>query len=182
MLTVTAYLRRGDVTVFYALNHKLHCLLLDILMRLITNLGSVVFTLALLAGFLFSSRALNRSAGINLAVGLALCQIVVHTIKRLVNRPRPYRTLEDAIAVHPPSCKYSFPSGHTATAFVIAFVLAASLPVPDAVAGLLFSLAFLVGISRIYLGFHYPTDVLVGFGVAYLSFIMTMNLTLPFLS
>lgn len=111
MLTVTAYLRRGDVTVFYALNHKLHCLLLDILMRLITNLGSVVFTLALLAGFLFSSRALNRSAGINLAVGLALCQIVVHTIKRLVNRPRPYRTLEDAIAVHPPSCKYSFPPG-----------------------------------------------------------------------
>ncbi|MGD0154192.1 MAG: phosphatase PAP2 family protein [Thermacetogeniaceae bacterium] len=179
---MNAYLQRGDRTVFYALNRKLHCLLLDILMRVITNLGSVGFTLALLAAFLFSRHPLTRNAGINLAIGLVSSQIIVHTVKRLVNRPRPYRTLEDAIAIHPPACKYSFPSGHTATAFVIAFILAASLPVSGAVAGVLFALAFLVAISRIYLGFHYPTDVLVGFGIAYLCFLMTINLTQSFLS
>jgi undecaprenyl-diphosphatase len=181
-MPVTAFLRRSDVTVFYALNHRLHCLLMDILMRAITNLGSVGFTLILLGGFFLSSRTLTRDTGVNLAVGLVLSQIIVHTIKRVVNRPRPYRALEDAIAVRPPSCRYSFPSGHTSTAFVVAFVLVASLPVSGAVAGLLFSLAFLVGFSRIYLGFHYPTDVLVGFGIAYISFIMTVNLNIPFLS
>ena len=179
---MAAYLKQGDVTIFYALNRRLHCQVMDIAMRLITNLGSVGFSLALLSVLLFASRVLNRDAGIRLAVGLALSQLIVQAVKRLVNRPRPYRVLEYAIAVKPPACRYSFPSGHTATAFIIAFMLAASLPVPGATVGLFFVLAFLVGISRIYLGFHYPTDVLVGFGIAYLTFIMALSLTLPFLN
>ncbi|MDI6704814.1 MAG: phosphatase PAP2 family protein [Bacillota bacterium] len=92
-------------------------------------------------------------------------------IKRVVNRPRPYKTLENAIALKPPSCQYSFPSGHTCAAFTMAFVLANNMPE----FGLAFYLlASMVGISRMYLGFHYPTDVLAGFLIAHLSIVLPL--------
>jgi undecaprenyl-diphosphatase len=83
-------------------------------------------------------------------------------IKDATRRHRPF--------VHqlgPTTSTYSFPSGHSATAFACATVLAAFAPrlrVP------LFALAILIALSRLYNGDHYPTDVvagaLLGVGVA----------------
>ena len=74
--------------------------------------------------------------------------------KYVTDRHRPFEH-----RLGPPVSSSSFPSGHSATSFACATVLAAFAPrlrVP------LFALAALIAISRLYNGVHYPTDVLAG--------------------
>jgi undecaprenyl-diphosphatase len=56
--------------------------------------------------------------------------------------------------------RFSFPSGHSAAALAVALALGTFLPLPAAL--LLIAVGLLVGVSRSYLGVHYPGDVLAG--------------------
>ncbi len=84
---------------------------------------------------------------------------VYKLIKQAVKRPRPFRKLEGFVNLIEPQDTFSFPSGHTAGAFVAALIIGACNPIYYIAACLW---ASLVGISRIYLGVHYPTDVAAG--------------------
>jgi len=83
-------------------------------------------------------------------------------IKELFGRPRPFETLSDVRVKHRWSAGgYSFPSGHTSQAFAIATIFSlkfhkASVIVPSVL------WATAIGYGRIFLGVHYPTDVLGG--------------------
>jgi undecaprenyl-diphosphatase len=110
---------------------------------------------------------LDRRVGLIVAANLTFGQLVIQLLKRVVNRPRPYTTHEWVVASKPPKCKYSFPSGHTNSAFSIALTLSLFFP---ALTGVIVILASAVGVSRIYLGFHYPTDVSVGFLLSFFAF------------
>ncbi len=55
--------------------------------------------------------------------------------------------------------KFSFPSGHTMTAFSVWGALFVGMPVLSQV---YLGIAIIIGLSRVFLGLHYPTDVLVG--------------------
>lgn len=101
--------------------------------------GTVFFTAALLA--------------YTLKVSLYLL------IKRLVKRKRPFDNIEGLRFLIAPPDQFSFPSGHTAGAFVFAILFGHFFPV---VSVPLLIWASLVGYSRIYVGVHYPTDVLAG--------------------
>jgi len=89
-----------------------------------------------------------------------------YMIKKNVRRLRPYRHLKGVQALIVPPDEFSFPSGHTGAAFLLAIVLSAAVP---AITPWVFIWAFLVGLSRVYLGVHYPGDVLAGMALGILS-------------
>lgn len=93
-------------------------------------------------------------------VGLTLAWATAETVKRVVQRPRPYVALPDAlppVVAEPGS--YSFPSGDTALAFGAAVAFGQCFPRFRPFALLL---AFAVGLSRVFVGVHYPLDALGG--------------------
>lgn len=80
-------------------------------------------------------------------------------LKNTIRRDRPCHRLEGFSALIEPSDQFSLPSGHAAAAFLFALVLGAHYPL---LAPLAFVLAGLIGLSRVLLGVHYPTDIAAG--------------------
>lgn len=80
-------------------------------------------------------------------------------IKNLVSRTRPYLALENIQILVPPEGSMSFPSGHAASSFACAYALAYAFGLRGALA---YIPAVLIALSRLYVGVHYPTDVLCG--------------------
>ncbi len=103
----------------------------------------------------------TRKIGIMSGVALIGSGLINNTlIKNLVARPRPYTRLEDLTILISKPGEFSFPSGHTASSFAAGVVFFRQLPKKWGVPALI--LAILIGLSRLYVGVHYPTDVLAG--------------------
>lgn len=84
---------------------------------------------------------------------------VNYPLKRIFRRRRPFIAFVDARVLGPTPKDFSFPSGHTAAAFAGAFLFGAHAPLWSP---LFYGIAGVVGFSRIYLGVHYPSDVVIG--------------------
>lgn len=98
----------------------------------------------------------------SLGVNALVCNLL---LKPWINRMRPYDLLQYEILI-PPMGDPSFPSGHTSASFAAATALYAINRKWGAAA---YVLAALMGFSRLYLGVHFPTDVVVGAVVGVLT-------------
>lgn len=103
----------------------------------------------------------TRKIGCMMFVAL-LGTLLVNNIllKNLVARIRPYEVLENLTILIPKPGEYSFPSGHSGSSFAVACVMFRQLPKRYGIPALI--LAALIGLSRLYVGVHYPSDVLFG--------------------
>lgn len=150
--------------------------ILNPLVELYTTLGNAGM-LWIVLSLLLLCRKSTRKAGIAslcaLAIG-ALCTNVV--LKHLVSRPRPYVTMAgELIPLLTSSDPYSFPSGHTCAAFA-AGVAWAGVSRSRWVKVIAILQAVFMGLSRLYVGVHYPSDVLAGALIGALSGLVALRL------
>ncbi|MFC4022193.1 phosphatase PAP2 family protein [Oceanobacillus longus] len=132
---------------------------LNLFLRTITHLGDAKWTISILLLFiLFSSSSIQLTA-IASAISLTISHIPVALAKKLFPRRRPYLALPQIDVTDNPLKDHSFPSGHTTAIFSIVTPFILLNPIWTII---LVPIAILVGISRIYLGLHYPSDVVVG--------------------
>ena len=133
----------------------------------ITSLGNAgILWILITAGLLIPKK--TRKVGI-LCVAALLFSFLIDNVllKNLVARTRPYEVIEGLTYLVKKPVDYSFPSGHTGTSFATAVVLFLSFPKKYSFWFLV--LAVLIGFSRLYVGVHYPTDVLAGTVVGLLA-------------
>lgn len=155
---------RFDDKFIELINRRMRNKYFDYIMLKITNLGGALFSsLILFILLLFGSRR-YKLIGVEMFFALTISQIIVHSLKRILSRERPYKILEQLNTFGINLKDYSFPSGHSAASFSIATTLALNVPKLSA---LVFIIAIIIGISRIYLGVHYPTDVAAGIVIGF---------------
>ena len=133
--------------------------------RDITALGSIIVVVILSSAVIFYLLLLGRrGAALLLLISLAGGTVLNDLLKYIFDRPRPDLVLHNAQVF-----TSSFPSGHAAVSAVVYLTLGAllardapSIAVKIYVMAVAMFLVFLIGVSRNFLGLHYPTDVLAG--------------------
>jgi undecaprenyl-diphosphatase len=144
----------------YRMIHGLpHSALSDRYVTTLSDLGEGLGWVAAGIAVAWLGGARGRRAGLAMSVAsLGTTYLVQRLIKPVFRRKRPH-VGRDVVVVGIRTTDASFPSGHTASSFAAATATAAFYP---KVAPLVFGLATGVGISRVHLGHHFPSDVLVG--------------------
>jgi len=149
--------------------------LLDLTMLCFTQLGNFIFAL-LVAIFLLLSG--HRLLAYELILGVLMLGLIVQCLKVLIRRTRPYNKLKGMRVVGPRNGGHSFPSGHTSQAFFMASLVLQYFHVTTLVWLAIYIVALFVGITRIYVGMHYPRDVIAGaiLGTAWGIIWVTVNI------
>lgn len=144
---------------FQWINGRMHNRVFNFWLYYLTHLGGATFTLSFSALMFLLAPQPWRAAGLQALVALAVSHIPVAIAKKLYPRLRPYLALPETNTFRNPLKDHSFPSGHTTAIFTFVIPYIAVMP---ALGVFLLPLAFIVGFSRIYLGLHYPSDVMAG--------------------
>lgn len=154
-------IQQVDERVLLWITQNLRIPALNEILTFYTNLGNAGLLFIAAAIVLVCFRA-TRRAGASAGVGMLLGFLITNlTIKPLISRARPWVVLEGLETLATSGDPNSFPSGHTCSAFAFGVAVAAVLPWKWAKAAALIAAA-LMGFSRLYVGVHFPSDVLAG--------------------
>ena len=154
-----------NVYLFYLINGGLQNSFFNFIMPIITNFGSLFGWAFICMLFYFFGGKFGRKVAILGLTALIVSNILVIMLKYVIAEPRPFLALPNVDLLTPESGS-SFPSGHTASSFTAATVI--GLKYYKRSKGkhwLIYPLlifAVIVGFSRIYIGVHYPYDVIFG--------------------
>lgn len=133
---------------------------LDGVMTFITHLGDTgAIWIALALVLLAIPR--TRKAGVVCAAALVLNLVLTNiALKNIIQRIRPYDVMESLKILVEAEHDFSFPSGHTACSFAGAWAMRRTLDKKFWIPAMV--LAVLISLSRLYVGVHYPTDIIGG--------------------
>ena len=165
-----------DATIYNAIN-ALKCNFMTGFFKAITRFGDeeILITIAIICLIFIK----NRKIGGIIAINLVSVGLLNHILKEIVQRQRPpleLRMVEES--------SFSFPSGHAMASLafygLIIYFISKKAKNKNIACISLSLLIFLVGISRIYLGVHYASDVLAGFliSIVYLTLYITFVIKL----
>ena len=145
---------------------------LTAIVNFITNLGGVIYFIIIAIASLILIK--NKKIGFGMSLSIGLSALINKIVKHLVQRPRPdesFRLIEET--------GYSFPSGHSATSMAfygfMIYLIDKNIKnkaLKISLIAILSLLIILIGLSRVYLGVHYITDVLGGFLVGLMFLIV----------
>ncbi len=161
-----SFLYSLDVLILELVNHSFHNMLTDNVAMLISYVGLLAFWVAIIILLYLFGGQKGKNIAKKLIIVLVAVTIVTQLIKLWIMRPRPYTELSSLIVLATES-DMSFPSGHTSTSTAMAYILSSEYQ-----KWYFMLIPIIVALSRLYMGVHYPSDVLggfiLGFIVAYL--------------
>ena len=156
---------KGDIIGYKIISTFLISDFITPIAKVITNLGSAVFLIALTIILIIVIK--NKKIGLSIFLNLSFVTILNQLLKRILQRPRPneFRIIEET--------GYSFPSGHSMVSMAfygyliyLIYKYVENKYIKWGLITLLSILIVSIGTSRIYLGVHYTSDVLGGFLIA----------------
>ncbi len=157
----------------YGLTHRFPDKI-DSLLRFYTRMGDgyiwslvIAYVLIRYGGVFFSKIV------IQVLFSLLVCLTLYWVIKLSARRIRPFDAIDEVKALIPPLDKYSFPSGHTMNNLAIAATVCAFAP---EVGWIMLLLPLSWGLLRVYFGVHWLSDVVGGFFLGILSFVIANRL------
>jgi undecaprenyl-diphosphatase len=136
---------------------------LDLTMGALTHLGDALVIIPVLTLLLFLADGPVKDAASTAAWALIASHAAVQLLKRTLLRARPCMPMGVESLIEAPD-RFSFPSGHAAASLCIALPMASVVAAPWSFA--LVIVGFIIGLSRCYLGVHYPGDVAAGWFLA----------------
>jgi undecaprenyl-diphosphatase len=162
-----SFLSAADAALFRLINGQGQNFFFDWFMPFVTDLKNFIFVLIALGIWILWK---ERKAGLILLLftGLTLAitdQLSSQVLKEIIGRIRPCHVLENVHMLTDCNTSYSFPSSHAVNIFAAALFLAQPL---RRAAPFFFAIAAIVAYSRVYIGIHYPFDVMGGAAIGLL--------------
>lgn len=159
MVSIGLLLWTFDFEILFFIQKYIRNDFLDVVVPFYTSLGEdgIIW---IIAGLIMLIPKKTRKCGI-MVLGALLVMLVFNNIflKNLFARPRPCATYPEMVDLVKVPTSYSFPSGHTVSAMAVAFTILTQHKKLGIVA---LVMAFLMGLTRLYVFVHFPTDVYCG--------------------
>ncbi len=150
-----------DENILIWIENNIRIDVLNPIIKAFTSLGNMGLIWIIVAIILLCNKS-TRKIGVYTTLAIFFSIIATNlTLKLIIQRPRPYVTMNNFIPLLYSSDPNSFPSGHTSTAFAAGIVWLKLISVKSLKAVAVVQ-ALLMGLSRMYVGVHYPSDVLMG--------------------
>ena len=154
-MSILTYLESVDHSIFLDINQDITNPFFDAVFPSLRVL-TYVFWLILIVYFWTKK---EKKLALLITVGIAVGALFTYPLKFLIDRARPYDQITDTRLLTPAESDPSFPSGHAEMSFLAATVISRFHP---EYSKYLYAFSFIVALSRIYVGVHFPADAIGG--------------------